>query len=150
MIVGFEIERVEASRFVDVAEVASTAHINVNVDIKLNHARMTRSPLTDTDVLTADYALVVNYLNPNVGMLRFGGKVHYSGPDAEDAQQQWERSDDPPRAKLEMTNGVLAQTAPMLMLLTQQMALPSPVPIPMLGTRPPPRTPQPGESPYHG
>lgn len=149
MIVGFEIERLEASRFVEVAEIASTPHVNVNVDIKLDHARMTRSPMTGGEVLTADYSLSVNYLNPSAGVMRFSGKVHYSGPDAEEARQHWERAEDAPRAKLEMTNGVLAQVAPMLMLLSQQMALPSPVPVPMLGPRPP-RHSQPGDSPYHG
>jgi len=149
MIIGFEIEKVDASRFVEVVEIASTAKINVNVDIKLTHARMTSSHVTGGEVLTADYSLTVNYLNPEVGLIRFAGRIHYTGPDAQDASEKWDKKDVAPKAKLEMTNGVLSQMAPMMMMLAHQMSLPSPVQVPIIGAVPsqPART---DDSHYHG
>ena len=127
----------------------ATKKINVNVDIKLDNARMTISPVHGGDVLTVNYALTVNYSNPNAGHIRFTGRLHYTGPDAVDASTKWDDKDAAPQAKLEMTNGVLSQMAPMMLMLAHQMSLPSPVQIPVIGQMPP-KGKQPGGSPYHG
>ena len=135
MIIGFQVKNIESKSFTGPDVVKNKKSININFDINIkNPTLMTHdTPFGEKQIIRLEYALSINYLNPNIGYIRFEGSTDYfQDADLEALHKQWTTGSAPPAVQNEIANIMMSNLAPLALSMSKTMGLPPAVPLPAI------------------
>ena len=135
MIIGFQVRNIESKSFTGPDVVKNKKSININFDINIkNPTLMTHgTPFGEKQIIRLDYALSINYLNPNIGFIRFEGTTDYfQDVDLETMHKDWIAGAPQPAVQNEIANIMMSNLAPLALSMSKTMGLPPAVPLPAI------------------
>ncbi len=135
MILNFQLTNVESKVYSTAEDVRKYKNININYDINLkNPSIVTQStPFGEKSVLRVDYAFAINYLSPNIGHIRFDGLAdYYTEDELKGLKEQWDAGKAPVDVQNEIANSMVANLAPLALLLSKSLGLPPSMPVPVI------------------
>ena len=119
MIFGHGLKKIEAVR-----HQKPTSKGTINYDINFRQSSKHKNKLLDREVLRVEYALSINYLNPNIGYIRFEGWVDILSDEPTDKLDV--------KLTEEVVNFIMHNLSPLSMLLSSSVGLPPSIPLPSL------------------
>lgn len=135
MIVNFQLISIESKVFSSPEEIRKYRNININFDINLKNPSIVvhRTPFGEKSVLRVKYTFAINYISPNIGHIRFEGLSDYYGEeDLKHLKEKWESGEAPGEIQNEIANNMVANLAPLALMLSKAMGLPPSMPIPVI------------------
>jgi len=117
LIVGHGLKRIEVVRHQEPSSKGA-----INYDINFRKSSKQKNKLLNRDVLRVEYALSINYLNPNIGYIRFEGWI--------DVLTDADKIDE--KLSEEIANFIMRNLSPLSMTLSSSVGLPPSVPLPSL------------------
>ena len=135
MILNFQLINVESKVYSSAEDVKKYKNININYDINLkNPSVVTQStPFGEKSVLRIEYSFAINYLSPNIGHIRFEGLSDYYGEeDLKALKEKWDAGKAPSDVQNEFANTMVANLAPLALLLSKALGLPPSMPVPVI------------------
>lgn len=136
MIIGFQVNQIESRSFAGMEAARQQKSININFDINIKNPTLVEqgTPFGLKQVLRVEYALSINYLNPNIGFIRFEGTTDYfQESDLEALHKQWTtESSPPPAVQNEIANTMVSNLAPLALTISKTLGLPPAVPLPAI------------------
>lgn len=151
MIIGFQLREIDSKIFEDAEELRKYQSININYDINLSGSSVVekQTAFGKMDVLRVRYTFSINYLNPNIGHIRFEGTADYFDQkrSASQLKDEWDKGRAPTDVQNEIANAVILNLIPLALTISQRLGLPPSVPLPTvnLGAKE-----QPKFTHYHG
>ena len=133
MIIGFKVNHIESKTFVNTEDSRQYKSININFDINIRNPVLkdTKTPFGQKQSITVDYALSINYLNPNIGFIRFEGSTdYYREGDIETLYKQWTSGSAPTSVQNEVANTMVSNLVPLALTISKTLGLPPAVPLP--------------------
>lgn len=127
MILNIHLTSVETKTYMKPEKMQTHHHININNEINITNPSITKSSHLSGEIpiLKVEWSLVVSYLNPSMGYIRFKGTMncHYKDPESMLAIL-------PIDVRNEISNTILTNMAAYLIETAKFHSLPSPIPIP--------------------
>jgi hypothetical protein len=91
------------------------------------------TPFGEKSVLRVEYTFAINYLSPNIGHIRFEGlSDYYSEEDLRALKEKWDSGNAPGEVQNELANTMVANLAPLALLLSKALGLPPSMPVPVI------------------
>jgi len=135
MIVGFQVNKIESKSFAGKEHTMQNKSINVNFEVNIKNPILIKqnTPFGKKQVMKLEYAMSINYLNPNIGYIRFEGSTdYYSDGDIEEIQKQWVSGSASTIVQNEIANTMINNLVPLALTMSKTMGLPSAVPLPVI------------------
>lgn len=135
MILNFQLINVESKVYASTEDIRRYKNININYDINLrNPTVVTQStPFGEKPVLRVEYTFAINYLSPNIGHIRFEGlSDYYSEDNLKELKDKWDAGNAPGDVQNEIANTMVANLAPLALLLSKALGLPPSMPVPVI------------------
>ncbi len=134
MIVSFTLTQIESRIYMPQEEARKYRNININYDINLRNPTVStiETPFGAKETLRLEYAFSINYLNPNIGHIRFEGSVSYTGGKLEEIKKDWDSGKAPVSVQNEVANTTVTNLAPLAISISRNMGLPPAIPIPKI------------------
>ncbi len=135
MILNFQLTTVESKTYSNAEDIRKYKNININYDVNLKNPSIVveRTPFGDRSVLRVEYSFSINYLSPNIGHIRFEGlSDYYSEEDLKDLKEKWDSGKAPGDVQNELANSMVANLAPLALLLSKSLGLPPSMPVPVI------------------
>lgn len=135
MILNFQLINVESKVYSGTEDIRKYKNININYDINLrNPTVVTQStPFGEKPVLRVEYTFAINYLSPNIGHIRFEGlSDYYSEDNLKELKDKWDAGNAPGDVQNEIANTMVANLAPLALLLSKALGLPPSMPVPVI------------------
>lgn len=130
---SFQVKEIDSKTFVGPEGARQHKSININFDINIKNPLLMeqKTPFGDKQVIRLEYALSINYLNPNIGYIRFEGSTdYYQEGNLEEIQKQWTSGSAPPAVQNEVANTMVSNLAPLALTISKTLGLPPAVPLP--------------------
>ncbi len=135
MILNFQLTTVESKTYSSAEDIRKYKNININYDVNLKNPSIVveRTPFGERSVLRVEYSFSINYLSPNIGHIRFEGlSDYYSEEDLKDLKEKWDSGKAPGDVQNELANSMVANLAPLALLLSKSLGLPPSMPVPVI------------------
>ncbi len=135
MILNFQVTAVESKTYSNGEDIRKYKNININYDVNLKNPSIAveRTPFGEKSVLRVEYTFAINYLSPNIGHIRFEGLSDYYGEeDLKDLKEKWDSGKAPGEIQNELANNMVANLAPLALLLSKALGLPPSMPVPVI------------------
>ncbi len=135
MILNFQLTTVESKTYSSAEDIRKYKNININYDVNLKNPSIVveRTPFGEKSVLRVEYSISINYLSPNIGHIRFEGlSDYYSEEDLKDLKEKWDSGKAPGEVQNELANSMVANLAPLALLLSKSLGLPPSMPVPVI------------------
>lgn len=135
MIVNFQLTNVESKVYSTAEDIRKYRNININYDVNLKNPSIVAqsTPFGDKSVLRVEYTFAINYLSPNIGHIRFEGlSDYYSEDNLEALKEKWDSGNAPGDVQNELANNMVANLAPLALLLSKALGLPPSMPVPVI------------------
>ncbi len=135
MILNFQLRNVESKVYSSSEDIRKYKNININYDINLRNPSLVaqNTPFGEKSVLRVEYTFAINYLSPNIGHIRFeGSSDYYSEDDLKDLKDKWDSGKAPGDVQNEIANTMVANLAPLALLLSKALGLPPSMPVPVI------------------
>jgi hypothetical protein len=135
MILNFQLINVESKVYSSAEDIRKYKNININYDINLRNPTLVAqsTPFGEKSVLRVEYTFAINYLSPNIGHIRFEGlSDYYSEDDLKDLKDKWDSGKAPGDIQNEIANTMVANLAPLALLLSKALGLPPSMPVPVI------------------
>jgi len=135
MILNFHITNVESKAFSSPQDIRKYKNININYDVNLKNPSVAvhHTISGDKSVLRVEYTFAINYLSPNIGHIRFeGSSDYYVDRDINELKEKWDSGKAPLEVQNEIANTMVANLAPLALLLSKALGLPAAMPIPVI------------------
>ncbi len=135
MILNFQLTTVESKTYSSADDIRKYKNININYDVNLKNPSIVveRTPFGEKSVLRVEYSFSINYLSPNIGHIRFEGlSDYYSEEDLKDLKEKWDSGKAPGDVQNELANSMVANLAPLALLLSKSLGLPPSMPVPVI------------------
>ncbi len=135
MILNFQLINVESKVYSSAEDIRKYKNININYDINLRNPSLVAqsTPFGEKSVLRVEYTFAINYLSPNIGHIRFEGlSDYYSEDDLKDLKDKWDSGKAPGDVQNEIANTMVANLAPLALLLSKALGLPPSMPVPVI------------------
>jgi len=135
MIISFQVKNIESKSFTGPEGVKHQKSININFDINIRNPTLVvqNTPFGEKQIIRLEYALSINYLNPNIGYIRFEGSTDYfQDADLEALHKQWTAGSAPPAVQNEVANTMVSNLAPLALTISKTLGLPPAVPLPAI------------------
>ncbi len=135
MILNFQLTTVESKTYSSAEDIRKYKNININYDVNLKNPSIVveRTPFGEKSVLRVEYSFAINYLSPNIGHIRFEGlSDYYSEEDLKDLKEKWDSGKAPGEVQNELANSMVANLAPLALLLSKSLGLPPSMPVPVI------------------
>ena len=135
MIISFQVKNIESKSFTGPEGVKHQKNININFDISIKNPTLVvqNTSFGDKQVIRLEYAMSINYLNPNIGYIRFEGYTDYfQDVDLEALHKQWTAGSAPTAVQNEVANIMMNNLAPLALTISKTMGLPPAVPLPAI------------------
>lgn len=135
MILNFQLTTVESKTYSIAEDIRKYKNININYDVNLKNPSIVveRTPFGERSVLRVEYSFSINYLSPNIGHIRFEGlSDYYSEEDLKDLKEKWDSGKAPGDVQNELANSMVANLAPLALLLSKSLGLPPSMPVPVI------------------
>ncbi|MEA3293715.1 MAG: hypothetical protein U9P81_01890 [Euryarchaeota archaeon] len=133
MIIGFQVKQIDSKTFVNTEDAKKYKSININFDINIKNPILTeqQTPFGQKQSIAIEFALSINYLNPNIGYIRFEGSTNYYQEDGLEAlHKQWTSGSAPPAVQNEVANTMVNNLVPLALTISKTLGLPPAVPLP--------------------
>jgi len=146
MILNFLLTNVESKVYSTSEDIRKYKNININYDVNLKNPS-----LGEKSVLRVEYTFAINYLSPNIGHIRFeGSSDYYSDEDLKDLKEKWDAGKAPGDIQNELANTMVANLAPLALLISKSLGLPPSMPIPVINFQQAQQKKKEEPSYYHG
>jgi hypothetical protein len=135
MILNFQLTTVESKSYSSTEDIRKYKNININYDVNLKNPSIVieKTPFGEKSVLRVEYSFSINYLSPNIGHIRFEGlSDYYSEEDLKELKEKWDSGNAPGEIQNELANSMVANLAPLALLLSKSLGLPPSMPVPMI------------------
>lgn len=135
MILNFQLTNVESKVYSTADDIRKYKNININYDVNLKNPSLVsqHTPFGEKSVLRIEYTFAINYLSPNIGHIRFEGMTdYYSDEDLKALKEKWDSGKAPGDIQNELANTMVANLAPLALLLSKSLGLPPSMPIPVI------------------
>ncbi|MBU4077522.1 MAG: hypothetical protein KKI06_12615 [Euryarchaeota archaeon] len=135
MIINFQLSTVESKTYSSTEDIRKYKNININYDVNLKNPSIVieKTPFGEKSVLRVEYSFAINYLSPNIGHIRFeGSSDYYSEEDLKDLKAKWDSGNAPGDIQNELANSMVANLAPLALLLSKSLGLPPSMPVPVI------------------
>lgn len=135
MIISFQVKNIESKSFIDPSTARHQKGININFDINIKNPTLVvqNTPFGEKQMIRLEYALSINYLNPNIGYIRFEGSTDYfQDADLEALHKQWTAGSPSPVVQTEVANTIMNNLAPLALTISKTLGLPPAVPLPTI------------------
>lgn len=135
MILNFQLTTVESKNYSSAEDIRKYKNININYDVNLKNPSIVveKTPFGEKSVLRVEYSFAVNYLSPNIGHIRFEGLSDYfSEEDLKSLKEKWDSGNAPGDVQNELANSMVANLAPLALLLSKSLGLPPSMPVPVI------------------
>jgi len=135
MIINFQLTNVESKAYTATEDVRKYKNININYDVNLKNPSIVvqHTPLGEKSVLRVEYTFAINYLSPNIGHIRFEGLTdYYSEEDLKALKEKWDAGNAPGDVQNEIANTMVANLAPLALMLSKALGLPPSMPVPVI------------------
>ncbi|CAG0999994.1 MAG: hypothetical protein MPEBLZ_00142 [Candidatus Methanoperedens nitroreducens] len=135
MILNFQLTNVESKVYSTADDIRKYKNININYDVNLKNPSLVvqNTPFGEKSVLRIEYTFAINYLSPNIGHIRFEGMTdYYSDEDLKALKEKWDSGKAPGDIQNELANTMVANLAPLALLLSKSLGLPPSMPIPVI------------------
>ena len=135
MIIGFQVNQIESKSFAGADGARQHKSININFDINIRNPSLVEqnTPFGKKLVIKLEYALSINYLNPNIGYIRFEGSTdYYQDGDLEAMYKEWTGGAAPTAVQNEIANTMMSNLAPLALTMSKTLGLPPAVPLPAI------------------
>ncbi|MCE8425651.1 MAG: hypothetical protein J5U17_07735 [Candidatus Methanoperedens sp.] len=135
MIINFQLTSVESRTYSSTEDVRKYKNININYDVNLKNPSIVvdHTPFGEKSVLRVEYTFAINYLSPNIGHIRFEGVSDYYGEeDLKVLKEKWDAGNAPGDIQNELANIMVANLAPIALLLSKTLGLPPSMPVPVI------------------
>ncbi len=135
MILNFQLIGVESKVYATTEDIRKYKNININYDVNLKNPSIVteNTPFGQKSVLRVEYSFAINYLSPNIGHIRFEGiSDYYSEDDLKVLKEKWDSGNAPPDIQNELANTMVANLAPLALILSKSLGLPPSMPIPVI------------------
>lgn len=135
MILNFQLTHVESKVFSSTEDIRKYKNININYDVNLKNPSLAseHTPFGDKSVLRIEYTFAINYLSPNIGHIRFeGSSDYYSEEDLKGLKEKWDSGNAPGDIQNEIANTMVANLAPLALMLSKALGLPPSMPVPVI------------------
>lgn len=154
MILNFQLSSVESKVFSSPEDIRKYKNININYDVNLKNPSVVtqNTPVGEKSILRIEYTFVINYLSPNIGHIRFEGlSDYYSQENIKELKEQWDSGKAPNEVQNEIANTMVANLAPLALMLSKALGLPPSMPIPVINfQQTPPQKKKEEPTYYHG
>lgn len=153
MIIGFQVNQIESKTFLGSESVRQHKSININFDINIKNPMLVdqTTPFGQKQLIRVEYALSINYLNPNIGYIRFEGSAdYYQQEDLEKIHKQWTSGSPPPQVQNEVANTMVSNLAPLALTIAKTLGLPPAIPLPAVNFQSKPHKKPDEPTVYHG
>ena len=135
MILNFQLTSVESKTYSSAEDIRKYKNININYDVNLKNPSIVaeHTPFGEKSVLRVEYTFAINYLSPNIGHIRFeGSSDYYSEEDLKELKEKWEAGKAPGDIQNELANTMVANLAPLALMLSKALGLPPSMPVPVI------------------
>jgi hypothetical protein len=135
MILNFQLTSVESKTYSSAEDIRKYKNININYDVNLKNPSIAveHTPFGEKSVLRVEYTFAINYLSPNIGHIRFeGSSDYYSEEDLKELKENWEAGKAPGDIQNELANTMVANLAPLALMLSKALGLPPSMPVPVI------------------
>ncbi|MFA4934203.1 MAG: hypothetical protein WC568_00030 [Candidatus Methanoperedens sp.] len=135
MIVNFQLTNVESKTYSTTEDIRKYKNININYDVNLKNPSIVvqSTPFGEKSVLRVEYTFAINYLSPNIGHIRFEGLTdYYSEEDLKALKEKWDAGNAPGDIQNELANTMVANLAPLALMLSKALGLPPSMPVPVI------------------
>lgn len=135
MILNFQLTTVESKTYSNAEDIRKYKNININYDVNLKNPSIVveKTPFGEKSVLRVEYSFAINYLSPNIGHIRFEGLSDYfSEEDLKSLKEKWDSGNAPGDVQNELANSMVANLAPLALLLSKSLGLPPSMPVPVI------------------
>jgi hypothetical protein len=135
MILNFQLTTVESKTYSSAEDIRKYKNININYDVNLKNPSIVveKTPFGEKSVLRVEYSFAINYLSPNIGHIRFEGlSDYYSEEDLKSLKEKWDSGNAPGDVQNELANSMVANLAPLALLLSKSLGLPPSMPVPVI------------------
>ena len=135
MIISFQVKNIESKTFIEPNAVRQQKGISINFDINIKNPELVvqNTPFGEKQIIRLEYALSINYLNPNIGYIRFEGSTDYfQDADLEALHKEWTAGSPSPVVQTEIANTIMSNLAPLAMTISKTLGLPPAVPLPSI------------------
>ncbi len=135
MILNFQLTTVESKNYSSAEDIRKYKNININYDVNLKNPSIVveKTPFGERSVLRVEYSFSINYLSPNIGHIRFEGlSDYYSEEDLKSLKEKWDSGNAPGDVQNELANSMVANLAPLALLLSKSLGLPPSMPVPVI------------------
>ncbi|MBW6517664.1 MAG: hypothetical protein K0A89_04080 [ANME-2 cluster archaeon] len=135
MIIGFQVNQIESKSFAGAESARQHKSININFDINIRNPLLVEqnTPFGKKQVIKLEYAMSINYLNPNIGYIRFEGSTdYYQEGDLEAMHKEWTGGSAPTNVQNEIANTMVSNLAPLALTMSKTLGLPPAVPLPAI------------------
>ncbi len=153
MILNFQLTNVESKVYSASEDIRKYKNININYDVNLKNPTLVsqNTPFGEKSVLRVEYTFAINYLSPNIGHIRFEGSSDYYGDeDLKDLKEKWDSGKAPGDIQNELANTMVANLAPLALLISKSLGLPPSMPIPVINFQQAQQKKKEEPSYYHG
>jgi len=133
MITALYVTKMESRKFVR-NNTVGTIQINHNITLKTPRVVEKVTMFGSKNVMTIDFQMFINYLNPSIGEIMFEGCVDYYVEKPSDIIGEWENgeSDTVNKIKSDVSNNLMGNIIPFAAMVAQKMELPPVFPIPRI------------------
>ncbi len=135
MIMNFHLTSVESKTYSCSEDIRKYKNININYDVNLKNPSIVieKTPFGEKSVLRVEYSFAINYLSPNIGHIRFEGlSDYYSEEDLKSLKEKWDSGNAPGDVQNELANSMVANLAPLALMLSKSLGLPPSMPVPVI------------------
>ena len=135
MILNFQVNAVESKIYSSAEDIRKYKNININYDVNLKNPSIVveHTPFGDRSVLRVEYTFAINYLSPNIGHIRFEGiSDYYSEENLKELKDKWDSGNAPGDVQNEIANTMVANLAPLALMLSKALGLPPSMPVPVI------------------
>ena len=135
MILNFQLTSVESRTYSSTEDIRKYKNININYDVNLRNPSIVvaHTPFGEKSVLRVEYTFAINYLSPNIGHIRFEGlSDYYSDEDLRALKEKWDSGKAPGDVQNELANTMVANLAPLALMLSKSLGLPPSMPVPVI------------------
>jgi hypothetical protein len=127
MITLFKLTKTEAKAY----EMSHAQNINVNHEVNLSPPNIVTA--AGNNVLRIEFKMNINYLNPSIGYIMLEGTLDYSGENIVEAKDTWGMNEKTTNMiKAEITNTIITNVMPFVLMIGQRLNLPPAIPFPMI------------------
>jgi hypothetical protein len=135
MILNFQVTTVESKTYSSSEDIRKYKNININYDVNLKNPTIVveKTPFGEKSVLRVEYSFAINYLSPNIGLIRFEGlSDYYSEEDLKSLKEKWDSGNAPGDVQNELANSMVVNLAPLALMLSKSLGLPPSMPVPVI------------------